>query len=76
MRMAFYFDKSTLPVSAAIEDYRVVATDSGCELHWAGKASAPLVLGGLVSGQLAKGIREGLPKLEALIRDNPSRFGL
>ncbi|KCZ64409.1 SRPBCC family protein [Hyphomonas atlantica] len=76
MRMAFYFDKSTLPVSAAIEDYRVVATDSGCELHWAGKASAALVLGGLVSGQLAKGIREGLPKLEALIRDNPSRFGL
>ena len=75
-RMAFYFDKSTLPISAGVEDYHVVETPGGCELQWAGKASAPLFLGGVVSKQLAKGIAEGLPKLEALIRDNPGRFGL
>ncbi|WP_065383269.1 SRPBCC family protein [Hyphomonas sp. ND6WE1B] len=75
-RMAFYFDKSTLPISAGVEDYHVVETPDGCELRWAGKASAPLFLGGIVSKQLAKGIAEGLPKLEALIRDNPGRFGL
>ena len=75
-RMAFYFDKSTLPISAGVEDYHVVETPDGCELRWAGKASAPLFLGGIVSKQLAKGIAEGLPKLETLIRDNPGRFGL
>lgn len=75
-RMGFYFDKSTLPISAGVEDYHIVETPGGCELHWAGKASAPLFLGGIVSKQLAKGIAEGMPKLEALIRDNPGRFGL
>lgn len=75
-RMAFYFDKTTLPISAGVEDYHVVETPGGCELHWAGKASGPFVIGGLVSNQLAKGIAAGMPKLEALIRDNPGRFGL
>ena len=75
-RMAFRFERSTLPVSAAVEDYVVVETPEGCELRWAGKASAPLILGGIVSKQLAKGLRDGMPKLEALIRDNPARFGL
>ncbi|HCX09943.1 MAG TPA: SRPBCC family protein, partial [Hyphomonas sp.] len=51
-------------------------TPEGCELRWAGKASAPLILGGIVSKQLAKGLKDGMPKLEALIRDNPGRFGL
>ena len=74
-RMAFRFEKSTLPVSAAVEDYVVAETPEGCELRWAGKASAPLILGGIVSRQLAKGLRDGMPKLEALIRDNPERFG-
>ena len=74
--MAFRFEKSTLQVSAAVEDYVVAETPEGCELRWAGKASAPLILGGIVSRQLAKGLRDGMPKLEALIRDNPERFGL
>jgi hypothetical protein len=75
-RMAFRFEKSTLPVSAAVEDYVIVETTGGCELRWAGKASAPLILGGIVSKQLAKGLKDGMPKLEALIWDNPGRFGL
>ena len=73
-RMAFRFERSTLPVSAAVEDYRVVPTDSGCELRWTGKASAPLMMGGLVTAQLTKGLKEGLPKLEALIAAEPDRF--
>ncbi len=75
-RMAFRFEKSTLPVSAAVEDYHVIDTADGCELHWAGKASAPLFLGGVVSKQLAKGLREGMPLLEDLIGREPARFGL
>lgn len=74
--MAFYFKSSTLPVSAAAEDYRVVEVPGGCELHWTGRASAPLILGWLVSRQLASSLQAGLPKLEALIKAQPARFGL
>jgi len=74
-RMAFRFDRTSLPVKAAIEDYRVVPTAEGCELVWRGKASAPLGLGWLIGRQLASGIRAGLPKLEALIAADPRRFG-
>ncbi|RYF89823.1 MAG: SRPBCC family protein, partial [Caulobacteraceae bacterium] len=37
-RMAFCFAASALPVSAAVEDYRVVEVPGGCELQWAGRA--------------------------------------
>lgn len=75
-RIAFYFAASSLPVSAGIEDYRVVEVPGGCELRWVGRASAPLILGWLVSKQLAAGIKAGMPKLEALIKAEPARFGL
>jgi hypothetical protein len=75
-RMAFYFERSTLPVSAGIEDYRVVSTANGCELQWAGRASAMFPLGWLISRQLGASIRKGLPKLEAIIKADPKRFGL
>lgn len=75
-RMAFRFEKSTLPVSAAVEDYRVVPTAGGCELRWSGKASAIWPLGGLISKQLAGSLSDGMPKLEALIASDPKRFGL
>jgi len=73
-RMVFRFERSSLPVSAAVEDYRVVAVPGGCEMHWSGKASAPLFLGGVITGQLTKGLKEGMPKLEALIAAEPDRF--
>ena len=73
-RMAFRFERSTLPVSAAVEDYRIVPVEGGCELRWSGKASAPLFLGGVVTGQLTKGLVDGMPKLEALIARQPERF--
>lgn len=73
-RMAFRFERSTLPVSAAVEDYRVVPAASGCEMHWSGKASAPLFLGSIITAQLIKGLKEGMPKLEALIAAEPGRF--
>ena len=75
-RMAFRFERSTLPVSAAVEDYSVVEVPGGCELQWWGRASGMFPIGRLVNRQLASGIKSGLPKLEALIRDNPKRFGL
>lgn len=75
-RMAFRFERSTLPVSAAVEDYRVVDAPGGCELHWTGRASAMFPLSGLITGQLTAGVRRGLPKLEALIAAAPDRFGL
>lgn len=73
-RMAFRFERSSLPVSAAVEDYRIVPVEGGCELHWSGKASAPLFLGGIVTGQLTKSLADGMPKLEALIASQPDRF--
>ncbi len=75
-RMAFRFERSTLPVSAAVEDYRIVDVPGGCELRWTGGASAIWPLGGLITGQLAKGLTTGMPKLEATIRADPARFGL
>lgn len=73
-RMAFRFERSTLPVSAAGEDYRVVPVEGGCEMRWSGKASAPLFLGGLISAQLGKSLKEGMPKLEQIIAANPDKF--
>lgn len=73
-RMAFRFERSTLPVSAAVEDYLIRQTETGCELHWTGRASAPLFLGRMITAQLTRGIREGLPKLEKLIESEPGRF--
>lgn len=73
-RMAFRFEASTLPVSAAVEDYRLVGVDGGCEMHWTGKASAFPPLGGVITGQLEKSLREGMPKLEMVIASNPERF--
>ncbi|MEQ1753864.1 MAG: SRPBCC family protein [Micropepsaceae bacterium] len=75
-RMAFRFERSTLPVSAAVEDYSVVDVPGGCELHWWGRASAMFPIGWLVTRQLTGTIKSGLPKLEALIRANPKRFGM
>lgn len=74
-RMAFRFDASTLPIKAAVEDYRIEDHADGCELIWTGRATGPIIIGGLVSKQLTKGIRDGLPKLEALIASDPKRFG-
>lgn len=74
-RMAFRFERSTLPVSAAVEDYLIVPVEGGCELRWSGKASAPLFLGRVVTSQLIKGLNDGLPKLAALISRQPERFG-
>ena len=73
-RMAFRFERSTLPVSAAVEDYRIVDTEGGCELRWSGKASAFFPLGFLVTAQLTKGLRNGLPEIEKLIASEPERF--
>ena len=73
-RMAFRFERSPLPISAAVEDYRIRDIEGGCELVWSGKASAFFPLGILVTGQLTKGLKEGMPKLEALIRSQPERF--
>ena len=75
-RMAFYFQASTLPVSAAVEDYRVVEVPGGCELQWTGRVSAPLILGWLLNRRLTAMLKAGMPKLEALIKSNPKRFGL
>jgi hypothetical protein len=75
-RMAFRFERSGLPVSAAVEDYRIVDVPGGCELQWTGRAKAIFPLGGLITGQLTSGLKAGLPKLEALIKANPGRFGL
>lgn len=73
-RMAFRFEKTSLPIAAAAEDYRVVEAHGGCELRWWGKATG-LPIGWLVARQLKSALASGAPKLEALIKANPARFG-
>lgn len=74
-RMAFRFDRSTLPVSAGVEDYRIIPTATGCEFHWTGRVSAMWPLGWLITRSLAAGIRKGMPELERFIQSQPGRFG-
>lgn len=75
-RMAFRFDRTSLPVKAFVEDYQVHETAGGCRLEWRFGGKAPLFLGPLITAQMKAGGRKGLPKLEAYIRDNPAKFGL
>jgi len=73
-RMAFRFAASNMPVTAGVEDYRVVPVEGGgCELHWTGKVGG--LLGFLISAGLRRGIQQGMPNLEKLIKADPARFG-
>lgn len=74
-RMAFGFDRSTLPIKAAAEDYRLIETENGCEFQWYGRTATIFPLNTLVNKLGAMGIKKGLPKLEALISREPTRFG-
>lgn len=74
-RMAFRFDRTSLPLKAGVEDYQVHPTEEGCRLDWYFRARAPFLLGPLISAQMKGGVRKGLPKLEAQIRDNPGQYG-
>jgi hypothetical protein len=75
-RMAFRFDRSMLPLSAAVEDYRVTPIADECDLRWTGRGSAVFPLGFILNQQMAGSIKVGLPKLDALIKSDPQRFGL
>ena len=75
-RMAFRFDRTTLPLKAGVEDYQLHPTANGCRLDWYFRAKAPFILGPIVSKQMTSGLQKGLPVLETYIRDNPAKFGL
>ncbi|MEQ8559357.1 MAG: SRPBCC family protein [Henriciella sp.] len=75
-RMAFRFDRTTLPVKAFVEDYQLHETPGGCRLDWRFRGKAPFILGPIIHGQMKSSGRKGLPKLEAYIRDNPAKFDL
>lgn len=78
-RMAFRFDRSTLPLSAFVEHYECVAvSDSSCALEWSygydwGGPLAPMMAPafGAFFGFNAK---RGLKKLAALLESDPTRF--
>jgi hypothetical protein len=74
-RMAFRFDRTTLPVRACVEDYQILETPEGCRLDWRFRAKAPFPLGPLISMQMKSGLKKGLPALEAYIQENPAKFG-
>ena len=75
-RMAFRFDRATLPVNAFVEDYQVHETPTGSRLEWRFRGKAPFLLGPLVNMQMKASGKKGLPKLEEWIRSNPEKFGL
>ena len=74
-QMAFRFDASTLPLSAAVEDYRLQDTETGCDLLWTFRVRAIFPIGWILRAKLKSTLKTGLPKLEALINAHPDRFG-
>ncbi len=78
-RMNFRFDRSSLPVSAFAEDYRVVPTsDDTCELHWsyAFEWRGPLgvVAAPVFAKFFASNNRKALEKLASLMASSGRRF--
>ncbi|MFC6200040.1 SRPBCC family protein [Ponticaulis profundi] len=73
-RMAFSFVKSTLPIKAGVEDYKLVDTENGCELLWSGRFSAFFPLGWMINKQMASSLQKGMPKLEAHIQSNIEKY--
>lgn len=74
-RMAFRFNASPFPLSAAVEDYRLKDTSNGCELLWTFKVSAIFPISWILQAKIKSTLKNGLPKLETLILANPERFG-
>jgi hypothetical protein len=73
-QMAFRFDRSTLPVRAFVEDYRITDTADGCELTWRFRIDAFFLLRPLFNAKMRSGGKSGLPKLEAHIAANADRY--
>lgn len=73
-RMAFSFDRSTLPIKCAIEDYRIVDNAAGCELQWSFRMDANFPINPIFRWMFIRTLRKGMPKLEKLIASNPKRF--
>lgn len=75
-RMAFRFDRSTLPLSAAVEDYRLLEIEGGTELQWTCRASAFFPINLVLGWRIRRMLAAGMPKLAGVIRGEPARFGL
>ena len=75
-RLAFRFERTDLPVSAFAEDYIVESLgENQSKLTWRIRGDAFFLIKPLIYGQLAKGGKEGFPKLAALLENDPERFG-
>lgn len=72
--MAFWFNRSSLPVRAVAEDYVVEPTDSGSRLIWTFRFDAAFPIRPIMRYKLSADGRKGLVKLDALIRSDPERF--
>ena len=73
-RMAFRFDKTSLPIKAAAEDYVLTETPEGCRLDFTFKVTAMFPLNLVVKNKIKSGFIKGVPKLDAYIRDNLEKF--
>jgi len=74
-RMAFRYDRSGFPVTAGVEDYRIVDAPGGCEIQFTCRFDTEFPKGFLLNQQMRIGFRFMLPKLKKLIAANPKRFG-
>ncbi len=73
--MAFYFDKSNLPLKAFAESYKLVPNAQGCELIWRFRAEANFILRFLAQAALGNAGKKGFPLLEKIISQNPGKYG-
>jgi len=78
-RMAFRFDRTTLPMNAFAEQYDCVSTGDGrCELRWSYAyewgGPLPSVLGKLFGVGFGLMAKRSAKKLAALLEGDPDRF--
>lgn len=73
-RMAFRFDKTSLPIKAAAENYVLSEIAEGSRLDFTFKVSAVFPINIAIKHKLKSGFKTGAPKLEAYIRDNLDKF--
>lgn len=73
-RMAFYVTATNMPVKAFSEDYKLVDTPGGCELHWAFRADANFLIKFMLNRAIKKAFAKGLAELETYIGQNLDKF--
>lgn len=74
-RMAFYVTASDLPlVKAFAEDYKLVETPTGCDIHWAFRCDANFIVKFMINRAIKAAFTKGFKDLELYLGQNLEKF--